>query len=194
MNSQIKEIVQKNIWFTIVTLLGAYLLQPQWTLWYTTLFMTFLTFTIYWLHRWAHYHNNWYTNLHVKYHHQQIQSWKTKIIEFIFDISGSGAILALISILFGLENWISPTLCLYFALIYTGIHLYTNTYLKNSPQHDQHHRNNQCNFSPDICDHLFQTSFDHSVENNNQNIPVSITAFLIILAGKSLTELLINKT
>lgn len=184
----ILEIIQKNIWFSIVAIAGAHFIEPTYSLLYITLTLSIFSILIYWLHRWTHQTRNWFTELHIKYHHQHLQNPLTILIEIIFDFMGAGGFIALFSILFGLQSWISPYLAIYFGLIYMFIHLYTNTYLQDSKQHLLHHKHQKYNFSPDVLDHVFQTSFDNTVEDNNQNIPLAILATSITLAYKYYAE------
>lgn len=184
----ILEIIQNNIWFSIAAVAGAYLIEPTYSIGYIVFTLVSLSLLIYWLHRWTHHNQNWFTELHVKYHHQHVQTPLTILNEIIFDFMGAGGFVALFSILFGLQRWISPYLAIYFGLIYMFIHMYTNTYFRDSEQHLLHHAHQKYNFSPDVFDHIFQTSFDNSVEDNNQNIPLAILATSITLVCKYYAE------
>lgn len=177
-------VVNNVIIFALLILFGK-ILMPQWSYFHIFIFMNVMMILVYIVHRFSHEIPTFIGNVHRKYHHEHNDTpfWN-HFYEFIYDFMIGGGFIGIISIIFGFTRTINPSLCFFFALSYTFVHLYDYTYQKKSKQHQSHHKELECNYGPDFYDHVFGSSCDNTIEDHNQNSLSVVFAFLIIFLYK----------
>jgi sterol desaturase/sphingolipid hydroxylase (fatty acid hydroxylase superfamily) len=143
---------------------------------------------VYFIHRIFHYIPEKY-NLHKNFHHN-VENNKNSIFNRIINLIietllniGFFVLLYSIKILFNLK-FLSNIFIFFIGILYVSVHIVNYSIFNISKTHVNHHiadnsNKEDCNFGPDIFDHIFNTSCDGSYENLTHTIPNIIFAYVL---------------
>lgn len=146
-----------------------------------------ITLFVYFIHRVFHY-VPYKINLHLKYHHThnkdeikngnyKLIRMRNSIIETTVNI-GFFVALYLIKKYFKL-HFIKNILIFYVGFIYVTVHNINYSIYHLSKVHVNHHRYKDCNFGPDVYDHLFGTTKDKEFEDMSHMLLNNVIGFIL---------------
>lgn len=148
-----------------------------------------ITLWVYFIHRTFH-HIPFKINLHLKYHHthnkDEIKNGNYKMIRLRNSIIETLVNVGFFVSLYFIKKYFNLTiikdiLILYVGFIYVTVHNINYSIYHLSRIHVNHHRYKNCNFGPDVYDHLFGTSKDKEFEDMNHILLNTIVGFILAL-------------
>ena len=129
-------------------------------------------------------------NWHLLHHKPEVSRKPLYVLlEFYINFMFSGGFILIFYLiafkqLFNIDFGINNYIVLFWSLVYSTYHLFNYHYL-DFDTHDNHHKNNNCNYAPDWMDIMFKTKTNgEHIENMNSSIINIIVSMLIVVQLK----------
>lgn len=141
---------------------------------YTYFIMLFIT---YFAHLFSHIDSS---NSSVHLYHHQHNNFFSHFIQILLEFVTLLLILPISYFYPSLKNYFNPWIIIFVYLFYTTVHNFNYSILHVNDVHEKHHENLTSNIGPDICDILFNTKMDDSIENTDHYLLNIIFSFVIV--------------
>jgi len=172
----------------IIFILGIILTYKKYSPLVTGVSMAILYFYSYFIHKLFHYLPI-IMNIHLNFHHNHSENKKImyKYLNLVVELFSNimfFVIFYYIQKVLGL-NFVPEILIFYYGFIYVSIHIINYSIFHSSEAHILHHvnsssieKNKNCNYGPDLVDHIFFTNCNKNIENYNHIIINTLLSFL----------------
>lgn len=172
----------------IIFILSIILTYKKYSPLLTGVSMVILYFYSYFIHKLFHYLPI-IMNIHLKYHHNHSENKKIihKYLNLAVELFSNimfFVIFYYIQKVLGI-NFVPEILIFYYGFIYVSVHIVNYSIFHVSEAHILHHANSSsiekkenCNYGPDLVDHIFVTNCNKNIENYNHIIINTLLSFL----------------
>jgi hypothetical protein len=120
------------------------------------------------------------SNSSVHLYHHQHNNFFSHFIQILLEFVTLLLIIPISYFYPSLKNYFNPWIIIFVYLFYTTVHNFNYSILHVNDVHEKHHENLISNIGPDICDILFNTKMDDSIENTDHYLLNILFSFIIV--------------